>query len=186
MASVWRIRTVFTGVTGSPWVSTAYMSALGSGTVQQAVTAVGNFWGSADSLMEVSVSWTTLADVEALDPATGEVTGVSNTTPATGGGVAASTGLPVATQGLVRWRTGVYVNGREIRGRWFIPGLLTTANNDGAPSSTMLSTLNTAASTLISDANSELVIWSRKNLQVEAVTSGTTWSQFAILRSRRD
>lgn len=177
---------MFTGVTGSPWVGTAYMSALGSGTVQQAATAVGNFWGAADSLMEVSVSWTMLADVEALDPATGQVTGVSQVTPPTGGGVAATTGLPVATQALVRWRTGVYIGGREVRGRWFIPGLATSANNDGAPSSTVLSTLNTAASTLISDPNSELCMWSRKNGQVEAVTSGTTWSQFAVLRSRRD
>jgi len=156
------------------------------GTGRQAATAVGNFWGAVDSLMEVSVSWTTLADVESVNAANGQVTAVTGTTPATGGGVAATTGLPIATQGLVRWRTGVYANGREIRGRWFIPGLATASNNDGAPSSTMLSTVNTAASTLISDANSVLEVWSRANGSAVDVASGTCWSQFAVLRSRRD
>lgn len=182
---MWRVRTSFTGVTGAPWVSTAFFNET-AGTAQQAATAVGAFWNSADSLMEASVSWTTLADVEDVDPVTGNVTSVVNTTPVTGSGVAATTGLPVATQGVVRWRTGVYVGGREVRGRWFIPGLATTANTDGVPSSTMLSTLNTAAATLIADANTVLFIWSRKNGQAQPVSSGSCWTQFGILRSRRD
>lgn len=182
---MYRVRTVFTGVTGSPWVSTAFFGE-GSGTGQQAATAVGAFWSSVDSLMEVSVSWSTLADVEIVDASTGQVTGVVNTTPVTGGGVAATTGLPVATQALVRWRTGVYVGGREIRGRWFIPGLATTANTDGAPSSTVLSTVNTAAATLLADANADLEVWSRKNGTAPVAVSGSCWNQFAVLRSRRD
>lgn len=182
---MYRVRTVFTGVTGSPWVSTAFF-AEGAGSAQQAATAVGAFWNAADALMEASVSWTTLADVEGVNAANGQVHSVFSTTPVTGSGAAATTGLPTAAQGLVRWRTGVYVNGREIRGRWFIPGIATGNNNDGAPSATMVSTLNTAASTLIGDANSVLEIWSRANGSSADVTSGTTWSQFAVLRSRRD
>lgn len=182
---MYRVRTTFTGVTGSPWVSTAFFSEAG-GTSQQAATAVGAFWAAVDSLMEVSVSWTTLADVELVDAVTGQVTGVESTTPLTGGGVAATTGLPVATQGLVRWRTGSYHNGRENRGRWFIPGLATASNTDGQPSSTMLSTVNTAAATLITDGNSVFQIWSRANAHADNVTAGSCWSQFAVLRSRRD
>lgn len=182
---MFRVRTVFSGVQGAPWVNTAYFSE-GGGTAQQAATAVGAFWSSVDSLMEVSVSWTTLADVEELNAITGQVDGVQTTTPVTGGGVAATTGLPVATQGLVRWRSGQYAGGREIRGRWFIPGLATTSNTDGIPSSTMLSTVNTAAATLIGDANSSLMVWSRKNGTEVPATSGSCWTQFAVLRSRRD
>lgn len=182
---MYRVRTVFTGVQGSPWVNTAYFTDT-AGTAQQAATAVGQFWQAVDSLMEVSVSWSTQADVETVDAVSGQVTDVETTTPLTGGGVAATTGLPVATQGLVRWRTGDYFNGRELRGRWFIPGLATGANTDGAPSSTMISTVNTAAAALIADANSILVMWSRKNGTTRAVESGSCWSQFAVLRSRRD
>lgn len=182
---MYRVRTVFQGVTGSPWVSTAAFDE-SVGTAQQAVTAVGAFWNAVDSLMEASVTWSTNADVETVTASTGQVTAVTATTPVTGNGTAATTGLPVATQGLVRWRTGVYVGGREIRGRWFIPGLSTAQNNDGAPTAAAVLTINNAASALIADPDTRLMIWSRKNGQQISVTSGTAWTQFAVLRSRRD
>lgn len=182
---MYRVRTVFQGVTGSPWVSTAFFDS-GAGTAQDAVTATGTFWQAADSLMEASVTWSTQADVETVNANNGQVTAVTSTTPVTGAGVAGQTGLPIASQMLVRWRTGVYIAGREIRGRWFIPGIAVSINNDGQPTGPSVITVNTAASTLIGDANSQLVIWSRANTQQAVVSSGTCWTQFAVLRSRRD
>lgn len=182
---MFRVRTVFQGVTGSPWVNTAFFDS-SVGTAQDCVDAVGTFWSAADSLMEASVSWSTQSDVETVNALNGNVTNVTATTPAGGTGVVGQTGLPIAAQMLVRWRTGTYVNGREIRGRWFIPGLSTTVNNDGQPSASSLITLNTAAATLQGDADTNLVIWSRAHGQQEFVTSGTAWTQFAVLRSRRD
>lgn len=182
---MYRIRTVFTGVTGSPWVSTAFFGASG-GTPSQAVTALGTFWSAVDNLMDSSVSWSTLADVETVNSANGQVTAVTNTTPVAGGGGGGATGVPIAAQGLVRWRTGMYVNGREIRGRWFIPGLATGSNSDGVVTPASVTTMQNAAAALIADATSDLVIWSRKNHNEPSVVSASTWTQFAVLRSRRD
>jgi hypothetical protein len=182
---MWRVRTSFTGVTGSPWVNTAFFSDTAT-LAQDCVDAVGTFWNSVDALMEASVVWTTLVDVEQVVPTTGNVVAVEATTPVAGAGAGATTGLPTLTQGLVRWRTGDYIGGREVRGRWFIPGLATTANNDGNLAATATTTINNAAAALLADPDAVLVIWSRKNLSEHPVSSGSVWNQFAGLRSRRD
>lgn len=182
---MYRVRTTFGGVAGSPWISTMYFDEAG-GTPANAVTAVGTFWNAVDSLMETSVVWATLADVETVQADTGNVTAVETTIPQTGNGVAATTGLPIASQMLVRWRTGVYVAGREVRGRTFIPGLATAVNSDGVPSGSAQTTVNNAASALVGALDAQLVVWSRTHGQARVVTVGSVWNQFAVLRSRRD
>lgn len=182
---MYRVRTEFNGLVGAPWISTMYFSD-GGGSAAQAVAAVGTFWGSVDNVMDSEVDWRTLPDVETVDEATGNVTAVTQVTPVTGSGSLAAEALPIATQGLIRWRTGVYVSGREIRGRTFIPGLTETANDNGAPSAAVIGVLGTAGATLVSDANSVLVIWSRKNATAPPVVTTSTWGSFAVLRSRRD
>ena len=182
---MYRIRTEFSGMQGAPWLSTMFFQE-GGGTAQQAVTAVGVFWGAVDARIDTEVNWTTLADVETVEQTTGDVTAVTSTTPATGTGGEATSSLPPATQGLVRWRTGQYIAGREVRGRTFIPGLVIGTDDNGQVISTYMTTVNNAAAALIADANSALTIWSRANNLERVVTSGTMWAQYAVLRSRRD
>lgn len=182
---MYRVRTVFTGVQGSPWLSTMMLDQL-AGSAAQAVTAVGTFWGAVDALMGNTVNWTTQADVELVNAATGQVTGITTTTPATGTGALAGELAPLVSQGLVRWRTGVYVAGREVRGRTFIPGLHINSVDDGSVLAASVTTVNTAAAALIADANSALEIWSRVLGVSHDVASGSMWSEFASLRSRRD
>jgi len=182
---MYRVRTVFTGMQGAPWLNTLFFDDQ-AGTAAQAVTAVGTFWSSVDGLIDSEVDWTTLADVETVASATGQVTGVTQTTPATGSGALAAEALPIATQGLVRWRTGIFAGGREIKGRTFIPGLTETANDNGKPTSAVVTAVNAAAAALISDANSALVIYTRANSAEATVISGSCWTEFAVLRSRRD
>ena len=182
---MYRVRTIFTGVTGSPWVNTAYFNESG-GSPEQAAAAVGQFWNTVDALIESSVGWSTSADVETVNAATGEVTDVTSTTISAGTGAGGATGLPTAAQGLIRWRTGHYVGGREVRGRWFIPGLGAASNSDGLLLAASRTLINDAGVALINDANSSLAVWSRAHGLDQVVTSASVWTQFAVMRSRRD
>ena len=185
---MFRVRTTFVGLTGAPYLSTMYFEDTGGLTAANAVAAVGAFWGAIDNSLPNTLSWTTEAEVATIDFSNGQQTGLTSTTPQTGTGSIAATLHSPATQGLVRWRTGAFLGGRELRGRTFIPGMSTSVTNaaTGAPNSTFLSAVNTAAAALIADANSTLLVWSRTKSAKSTVTSGSMWSQFAVLRSRRD
>jgi len=182
---MYRVRIVFDGMPGAPWLSTLYFNETG-GTAQQAATAAGTFWGAVDALMDNEVNWTTEGDVTLINSATGNATGVVATTPVTGTGALSTLALPFVAQGLIRWRTGVYVAGRELRGRTFVPALATASNDNGRVLAASVTTMNNAAAALLADANSELVVWSKTHGSASPALTGNAWSQFASLRSRRD
>jgi len=183
---MYRVRTSITGGSGGPWLSTMYFNVIGGLTAQNAVAATGAFWNGVKNLVATGIVMATEADVATMEAGTGEITGITATTPVSVTGTGTGTTAPTASQGLIRWRTGYYVGGREIRGRTFIPGLCVAAVASGNPTASYLSTANAAAATLVADANSELMIWSKKNGEVAPVLLGSTWSSFAVLRSRRD
>lgn len=181
---MYRVRTTFDGVQGSPYLSTFYFSsALGS--AQQAATAAGTFWNSVEPVMVSALNWTLERDVATIDAATGQTTAVTQVSANSGSGSAGAGPLPFSNQGLIRWRTGVFAGGREIRGRTFIPGPTETLS-DEVPTAAYGTTINPAITALIGDANSTLVVWSRANGVEEDVTSGDLWNSWAVLRSRRD
>jgi len=182
---MYRVRTEFRGMQGAPWLSTMFFEE-GVGTAQDCIDAVGTFWGAVDAGIDSEVDWATLPDVEAVSAVTGLVTGVTTTTPATGTGASATQALPFASQGLLRWRTGVYINGREVRGRTFIPGIVVSNNDNGGVLAAYQTTVNNAAAALIATSDANLQIWTRANNNAATVTSGSMWNQFAVLRSRRD
>jgi hypothetical protein len=96
--------------------------------------------------------------------------------------------MAFATQGLIRWRTGVFIAGRELRGRTFIPGATESRSANGRPDSTYITTAETAAQDLLDNAalGAALVVYSVTHRQVELVQSRSVWGQWAVLRSRRD
>ena len=184
-----RVRTTFTGSTGSPWLSTAYF--LGSfpdptqADADAAVAAVGAFWGAVDSRMNTAIQWTTDPSVAVMD-LDGQQTGAFGTTSQSGTGASASDLLPQATQALLRLRTNVFSAGREIRGRWFIPGLTEAEATAGNVTAAAATVFNVAAAALIATAGAEWCVWSRTQTTAAAVVTANTWTQFAVLRSRRD
>lgn len=124
-------------------------------------------------------------EVEQVNPATGAVTGVTSITSINRTGSNNTAPVPQAAQALVRWRTGVYVSGREIRGRTFIPGLaLATSSASGELASATAAAITTAAQQLLEDSG--IGIWSPTRGQIALVTSASVWSEFAVMRSRRD
>lgn len=176
-----------TGWPGAPYFSTMYFGGNTSGEAPVAAAAVRAYWDGIKGFITSGGVIQVQSDVEQVDPATGFITAVYSTTSV----AVNSTGnapLPKATQGLVRWRTGDFVSGKEIRGRTFIPALANDAQLVGVPSTTFKTTLTTAGNTLLTSASAagNLVVWSRKNGQASQVSSFSVWDQFAVLRSRRD
>jgi hypothetical protein len=184
--SLYRIRTRVTGPSGGPWLSTFYFDSSG-GTAGQAAAAVELFWFAVKALMVNTVTATNDGVAVTINEVTGEPTAAIAYAATAQVGALATEELPRAAQGLIRWQTGVYLGGRERRGRTFIPGLGEGANTaGGVVAAATITSLNTAAANLIGDANSILAVWSRAHGAFSPVVAGTTWNEFAVLRSRRD
>lgn len=182
--SLYKVRTLWSGGPGGAGVSTMFFDTAG-GSAAQCNSAVGTFWNAVRVYQSSTLSYATDAIIYTVDEATGLITGSSAVTPATGVGAVATDALPWATQGLVQWRTGQYIGGREIRGRTFLPGMVEARNGAGIPDSTILGAVNTAAAALIADATSDFQVYSIANHNAQTTTVGSMWASWAQLRSRR-
>jgi len=192
---------VATGVGGSPYYCNLYFN--GVSTLVQAQNAhddVAAFIAGLAAEEANGLSWTTQGEVQVLDEVTGDIEGVFNVTPVV---VASSDGgdpLPPATQGLIRWQTDQFVDGRRVRGRTFMPWLSEARSTAGVPTAGTITDQTANAQALIDSADSALVIWSRpieadpeanppiegRDGSAHSVVTGTFWDKFAVLRSRRD
>lgn len=182
---MYRVKTEFTGLPGMPGLNQLYFDATG-GTATEATVAAAGFWRACQAAFSSSCVWNTLADVEVVDSATGQIVGVSSGGAESGLGVDNTDYLPTATQGLIRLRTGVFVNGREVRGRIFVPGLTEGDTADGQLASAAEVILQDALTAVITVPPVDLLVYSRKNGVAHPVVAGSVWNQFAVLRSRRD
>ena len=183
---VYRVRINWAGMTGAPWVNTLFFDTDG-GTAQQAATAAGTFIAALGGEIASAATWTTGGDIETLSILNGQPIASTSVTPQSGGGSGGANVVPLADQALVTWSTGQFYNGRQIKGRTFIPALaagrMTAA---GTLTTAVQGVINTAAAALISDTNSRFVVFARGHAAMAEVTGHTVWSQFAVLRSRRD
>lgn len=176
-----------------PSVTTLNFST-GGGTAQQAATAANNFIIALLPYLTGNVNYTLDTSVATVDETNGQTSAVTTVATSTGPGTGTGDFMPPATQLLMRWRTGVFVNGREARGRTFIPGVVESNVSNGTPIGAMQTAMNTAAATLIADATSRLVVWQRSRPTdippfvgiLRDVTTGQLWDRCAVLRSRRD
>lgn len=201
MATLARVRTIFTGVAGSPWYSNLYFRDDGGTPVANAAsTAVATFWGSLNAQMLQGTTYTVQPEIPRIDDTTGQIQEMTTSTVKTANSVSGAEPLPFASQGLIRWTTGSYVDGRQVRGRTFVPALLEGSNANGVPNSTLQTVMLNAANALIADAGTILVVWHRpKYTSVPGsppvlerpgssanVSAASVWGQWAVLRSRRD
>ena len=181
-----RVTTEMTGLGGGPFFSQMHFDGDTQTQADAAADAVWDFWQAVFTSMAAGLTLTVQHEVISFDLSSGNPIGVFATSEApmtsSGGGDA----LPWGTQGLIRWRTGAFVGGHEIRGRTFIPALTEGHNTAGRPASTLITILNNAASALISDATCELLVYSPTKSATATVVTGTAWSEWAQLRSRRD
>jgi hypothetical protein len=183
---MWRVETVTTGLDGSPFLSTHWFNST-IGNVDDCVQSVVDLWTDLSGVIINDLSMAVQSTVYVVDETTGEITG----TEISGAadivvGTDASTPLAAATQGLLRLHTGDYVGGRELRGRMFVPGPSITALTNGGPSVSYQNSLNTAIATFIGNSSTVPIIWSRVNGTSRGIVTGNAWTEFAVLRSRRD
>lgn len=152
---------------------------------EDAAAAAAVFVGAVDNFLRVDQQWAIDDEVLEVNVLTGQTEGVFTVSGASGAGADTGDAVPNAAMALIRWRTGVFLGGRELRGRTFIPGFTeTSVQANGNVSDTAVQALNTAAGTLIS--TSEVGIYSPTKNAFADATSASTWTEFAILRSRRD
>ena len=182
-----RFTTQMTGLAGAPYYSTQYSDGSTQGEADAGIAAVDAFWADLAGYITIGLSIDPNPEVDLVDPVTGLVTDTFATSPI-GAGSTGNAPLPKATQGLIRLRTSSFDAGRRIQGRIFIPALANDAQVGGIPSAGFLGSAQTAANdfaTAMAGAGS-LAVWSRKAGLAALVTSTSVWTQFAVLRSRRD
>lgn len=183
---MYRVRTVFTGVAGSPYYSNLYFTQEG-GTAAQARAAVNTFWEANKALITSNLKWSIENEVPLVDQVSGDVVGVdSDATSYVSQGTRSDTPIPYSNQVLARLRTGVYLGGKEIRGRIFIPGFTQISQNSDGVIGSAAAGVATNLNALIANANAQLVVWAKSKGTYAVVNSGSVWNQFAVLRSRRD
>lgn len=190
-----RVRTTFTGLSGSPYLNTFYF--LGSLEDQAEADAanghVGTFWNAMEGGFSNQLTWSTEGVVDKLTAA-GELTGSFAVVAQSGVGAETGDPLPHSNQLLIRWSTGTFSGGRERKGRTFVPGLTELNSTNGVVTTNTINLLQPAVNALNAAVNPSLAIWSRPRPNAvppfggaaSTVSGGTIWNQFAILRSRRD
>lgn len=120
---------------------------------------------------------------------TGDVFGVSPITPLSDVGDSSTDPVTQASQALIRWRTGVYLNSREVRGRTFIPGILETYSTNGQLDDGIVAGMADELVSFRTSHGAVPVIWHRpkpgEDGAMVPITSGSLWTEFAVLRRRR-
>lgn len=203
MAEVRRVRAIWTGVAGTPYISTWWFeNSIGSvGAIQ---SAVRTFLTALAPAISNTLSCTIEADQSVFNPANGDLIGVeSQASGAVIPGTGSGTPLPPQDQFVLRLATGGIVNNRRVRGRFYVPGPTVTADVAGAPSSASITTLNTAAASLITNTASagKWSVYSRpitaaeirpgsdavaRDGSIHTVQAASAWSKFGMQRRRRD
>lgn len=133
-----------------------------------------------------TVSFSLDPEIREFDEATGQTIGL---TAYPGGslwiqnGTSSPTSMPDQTAILVRWRTGQWINGRQVTGRTYLP-YPSQSTGGGQPSASVVNDIQTQAGVLIAAVG--LRIWSRTNGTTRLVTSSSVWGEYAVQRRRRD
>lgn len=185
MADIYRVRTDGSGLTGAPYLSTMYFDASSGQTAQHAADAVHNFWEAAKAALSTSVTMAVESSVYIINSTTGQPSSVIGVTAGSTTGTASGTQAPLASQGRVDWHTGIFIGGREQRGRTFIPGVAVAASTGGVPNAAYLTALTAGIAALFGTAGANFGVYSRHNHLFTYATSGRAWNNFAVLRSRR-
>jgi len=186
VADLIRVRTNLQITTGNPLLSTMYFDTSATNSTD-AADAVEVFWQAAETVMSSECTWAIERECAIVNPVNGEITSIEDSgSDRAGSGDLTDQLLPPATQGLVQWHTGAVVAGRRVAGKTFIPGLTEDGSSAGIPSTAVLASLSDAAAAIQAATPAGFVIFSRKHGAGYAVTSGTVWTEFAVLRSRRD
>src|SRR3990172_6405745 len=113
---MYKVVQVATGVAGSPYYITGYFDLL-QGTAQAAADSWRAMISGGVSTYTAPLIFDPITEVQKVLATTGDLVGLVSVSVAAQTFTGAGDPLPPATSLLLRWRTGEYVGGREIRGR---------------------------------------------------------------------
>lgn len=182
MTSLSQIRVQWTSTVGINGVSTFYAA----GPVQDALDDIATFFVSCQALVPTDVTWVFPTSGNIINDVTGaNVASWIGTAGGSFGGT--GTGNYARPSGaVVNWHTGLFVAGRELRGKTFMVPLVSSAfDGDGNVASGSVSTL-AAAGNALAGSSGQIVIYSPTGHTNGAVTSAAVPNLAVVLRSRRD
>jgi len=88
--------------------------------------------------------------------------------------------------GVITWKSGSFLNGREMRGRTFLVPLATVCyDTTGTLATANVNAMKTAINTFLAAGGSAMRLYSRRSAADAAVTSGDLVDKAVVLRSRR-
>lgn len=186
-----RVRAIWTGVAGAPYYSSFYFT---NEATQVCVDGVLGFFNQFSNRITNLMSIQVEDEALIFDETDGTVLGVEALTGGTVAGTAADEQLARATQMLLKFSTDGIVNNRRVQGRLYMAGLTSVVNFNGRPAAANIAELTAAYAdnlqvAAIRDTNAHRV-WSRptdtRPGSGHLVTGWSTWSEFAVQRSRRD
>ena len=188
MAQLWRCKAVLTAPSGSPYFNQTYWVKSPGLDVRDSVSKYRTFWNDIKSYIQEDTIVQVSNEIDVVDIDTGNIIDVTTIDPVDAVlGTDSGQALPWATQGLARFVTGVYVSGRALRGRLFIPAITESNNVAGIPGSGMLSAVNGAITSMTSAGlDASMAVYSRTHHVAAPTVGGNMWNQWSILRSRRD
>lgn len=142
-----------------PGLTTFYFA---NGSPTNAPSVVANFFTMIKSEVPQGVTWTVPDGGDLIEESSGQLTG---TWTGDSGGLVTSNGVGSYAQGVgarISWMTDAIRGGRRVRGTTFVVPLRAGAYDpQGTIASATITTLDTAANALLSNADWNLLIWSR-------------------------
>lgn len=182
-----RIRTVWTGVPGTPWYSNLYFTGTTEAEASAAHGLVADAMADLAAYQVAGIDYVVEGEIAELDPVTGNRTGTFDVAAVTGSGTNSGDPVPRAAQIRVRLTTGIFTGGRQVAGAFNLPGVTESANvADGRVDVVTAAAVAGEFTPMIGLDPPALGVWSRKNGTFSLVTNATASTEWAILRSRRD
>lgn len=199
MTNMWRIRTIMTGVGGSPWYNNLFFAESASGSAGNVQAKVRAFWSDMSGFIAPGVSIQVDPEILTIEAETGNIVASGSQVLAPVASAGATGPGAVATQVLVRLNTGVRRNNRNVIGHMFIPfpckGDITT---DGQYAAGRAANVATNANALVAfttgGVSYRMGVWSRPKTFLGVSTPGafslvstaSVPTKLSFLSSRRD
>lgn len=192
--SLYRFRTLWTGFQGAPGYTNMFFATdtVTTGEATSLAASIRTFWLGVANLIPSDITLQIQADVQLQDAATSKVNGSltiaqpAAVTPLGSGAYSAPTGASMT------WHTGIFFNGREIKGRTYLVPLIGTAYEaDGTLTASAQSSMSDAGSALITATGIKFVVRSPASQAASGgaaahIASVAVKDTAAVLRSRRD
>lgn len=192
-----RVRTTLNGWSGGPGVLTTYFET----PLEDAAAAirvreyVHTFIGTAAGLVFSNiVDWDVQPEVDVVTAASGSITNtLSDSTAHASSGGGGTTAAPLASAGLIKYQTAVWVGGKHVAGRSYIgPMAAACVDDDGTVTAAKKAAVDDALTAYLAtlDAGDSQVVWHRPKAgaggSIASITGATLAKKIAVLTSRRD